>query len=275
MTDVPTLFDEALVAGRAARIDPAVDFLDRHAALEAAERLSLSGRTFEVIVVRARLASAVTPVLQAVYPASRIVVAADPSAPAPEKGDCLVSLFAAETMNDLPGYLLRCRNDLKPDGLFVAALLAGETLGELRSAWMRAETETVGGVSPRVAPFPGIRDLGGLLQRAGFVMPVADSEKLTVRYGDPEALMREVRAMGWSNPLAARSRRPVSRRLLAAATQLYREQFSDPDGRVRATFDIGWLTGWSPGPGQPVPLKPGSAKVRLADALGTVERKPR
>jgi hypothetical protein len=275
MTGVPTLFDEALAARRAARSDPAVDFLDRRAAHEAADRLTLSGRSFEVIVVRARLPSAVIPILRAAYPASRIAIADDPIVPAPEQGDCLVSVFAAETVNDVPGYLVRCRSDLKPDGLFVAAMLAGETLGELRAAWMRAESDTAGGASPRVAPFPGIRELGSLLQRAGFAMPVADSEKLTVRYGDPEALMRDIKAMGWSNPLAARNRQTVSRRLLAAAAKRYREEFSDADGRIRATFDIGWLTGWSPGPGQPVPLKPGSAAVRLADALGTVERKPR
>jgi len=168
---------------------------------------------------------------------------------------------------------VRCREALVPDGLFIGAVLAGDTFSELRQAWTLAEIDVCGGASPRVAPFAGVRDLGGLLQRAGFAMPVTDAERLTVRYADPLALMREIKAMGWSNQLARRSRRPATRTLLARAIDNYAERFADADGRVRATIEIGWLTGWSPGPGQPKPLKPGSAKARLADALGVAERK--
>ena len=174
-------------------------------------------------------------------------------------------------MNDLPGALIQIRRVLKPDGLFLGCLLGGATLTELRRSFAAAEAEIEGGVSPRVAPFADMRDLGGLLQRAGFALPVADVETVTVRHADAFGLMRDLRAMGLTNPLAERRRRPLRRATLRRAVELYAERFADPDGRVRATFDVVWLSGWAPHESQQRPLRPGSAKTRLADALGVPE----
>jgi hypothetical protein len=155
--------------------------------------------------------------------------------------------------------------------LFIGALFGGETLTELRQSLAAAEIEIMGGVSPRVAPFADVRDLGGLLQRAGFALPVADVERTVARYSDFMALVRDLRALGETNALVERSRRPMRRDMLAAAARHYAERFADPDGKLRATFDIVYLTGWAPHESQPKPLAPGSAKARLADALGTEE----
>jgi hypothetical protein len=156
--------------------------------------------------------------------------------------------------------------------LFLAALLGGDTLTELREALALAESEVRGGASPRVAPFGELRVLGGLMQRAGFALPVIDQDRRVVRYDTPVALMHDLRAMGATNVLHERDRRPLSRRIVARATAIYCERFADPDGRLRATFDIVSLSGWAPHESQQKPLRPGSAKMRLADALGTVER---
>jgi SAM-dependent methyltransferase len=182
--------------------------------------------------------------------------------------DLVVSGLSLHLVNDLPGTLLQIRRALKPDGLMLAALLGGATLTELRTAFLIAEEEMEGGASPRVAPFADVRDLGGLLQRAGFALPVADSDTVTVTYRDPLALMGELRAMGASNPLAERSRRPLRRATLARAIEVYTERFGLPDGRVPATFEIVTLTAWAPHPSQPKPLRPGSATTRLAYVLG-------
>lgn len=187
--------------------------------------------------------------------------------------DLVVSGLALHFVNDLPGALIQIRRALKPDGLLLAALLGGATLTELRTAFLVAEEELEGGASPRVAPFADVRDLGGLLQRAGFALPVADSDTVTVTYRDPLAMMLELRAMGAANALAERSRRPLRRATLARAIEVYRERFGLPDGRVPATFEIVTLTGWAPHPSQPKPLRPGSATTRLADVLGTREKK--
>lgn len=266
------LFDELLARRRAARAVAGPDFLDLHAAREAVERLQLTGRAFATVAIRTPRPAPVASVIAQAYPAAAHVPAHVP-AEGRQAAEALVALFAAEATNDPVGTLVDCRNALAPDGLFIAAMLSGDTFCELRHAWAMAETELYGGASPRVAPFGGVRDLGGLLQRAGFAMPVADTERLTVRYADPLALMREIKAMGWSNALTRRSRRPATRTLLLKAADRYRERYADADGRVRATIEICWLTGWEPGPGQPKPLKPGSATARLADALGAVERK--
>jgi SAM-dependent methyltransferase len=185
--------------------------------------------------------------------------------------DLVVSALARHLVNDLPGTLVQIRRALKPDGLFLAALLGGETLTELRRSFAAAEAEIEGGVSPRVAPFADIRDLGGLLQRAGLALPVADADRLTVRYATPLDLMRDLRGMGATNALVERRRMPLRRATLLRMTEVYAEQFSDADGRLRATFDIVWLSGWAPHHSQQQPLKPGSAKARLADALKTIE----
>lgn len=185
--------------------------------------------------------------------------------------DLAVSTLALQHVNDLPGTLIQVRRAMKPDGLLIACLLGGASLTELRQAFLQAESETEGGASPRVAPFAELRDLGGLLQRAGFALPVVDADTLTVRYADPFALMRDLRAMGLTNALIDRRRTPLRRRTLLRAAEIYAERFSDPDGRLRATFEILWLSGWVPHESQQKPLRPGSAKARLADALGTAE----
>lgn len=185
--------------------------------------------------------------------------------------DLIVSTLSLHMVNDLPGTLLQIRHCLKPDGLFIGAMFGGETLTELRQAFARAEIEQEGGMSPRVAPFTDIRDAGGLLQRAGFTMPVTDYETLTVTYPSAFKLMQELRDMGESNSLTHRHKYFSRRQTLLRAAEIYHDQFSEPDQRIRARFDIIYLTGWSPAPDQPKPLRPGSARMRLADALGTSE----
>lgn len=183
----------------------------------------------------------------------------------------IVSLLALHAVNDLPGALIQIRRALEPDGVFLGCLLGAGSLDELRGSFLAAESEIEGGVSPRVAPFAEVRDLGGLLQRAGFALPVVDTETLTVRYPDPFALMRDLRAMGWTNALFERRRVPLRRTTLVRAAEIYAERHADPDGRIRASFALTWLLGWAPHQSQQVPLKPGSAKARLADALGVPE----
>ncbi len=185
--------------------------------------------------------------------------------------DLVVSALALQLVNDLPGTFIQVCRALKPDGLFLAALLGGDTLVELRQAFAAAETEVEHGVSPRVAPFSDVRAVGMLLQRAGFALPVVDVEKLTVRYDSPFALLRDLRRMGAANALTERRRAPLRRATLMRMTQIYVERFADADGRVRATFEIVWLSGWKPHSSQQQPLRPGSANARLADALGTRE----
>jgi SAM-dependent methyltransferase len=185
----------------------------------------------------------------------------------------IVSGLALHRVNDLPGALIQIRRALAPDGLFMAALLGAGALLELRRALLEAEVEMNGGASPRVAPFGDVREYGALLQRAGFALPVADAETLAISYASPRELMREVRALGGGNVLLARSRRPLARKTLERAESLYGERHSLPDGRIIATFEIVYLSGWGPDRSQQKPLKPGSAARRLADALGTKEEK--
>lgn len=189
-----------------------------------------------------------------------------------EQFDLVASVLALHSINDLPGVLLQSRHVLRPDGLFMAALFGGDTLFELRESFAAAEIETLGGVSPRVAPFADVRDHGGLMQRAGFALPVADVERTVVRYRNFGTLVADLRAMGETNALAERSKKPLRRETLAAALAHYSSHHAEADGRLRATFDIVYLTGWSPHQSQQQPLKPGSARSRLADALKTVER---
>ena len=181
--------------------------------------------------------------------------------------DLAVSLLAMQTVNDLPGALAQMRRALRPDGLAMIALIGGDSLTELRQSLTIAESEVLGGASPRVAPFVEVRSLGSLAQRAGFALPVVDVDRATVRYPDLLALMRDLRAFGGANALAARSRRPLRRDVLFRAAAIYADRFADADGRLRATFDTLWLNAWAPHESQPKPLKPGSATARLADAL--------
>ncbi len=185
----------------------------------------------------------------------------------PESLDLAVSLLSLQAMNDIPGMLIQIRRALRPDGLFLGAFAGAGTLFELRESLLAAETELYGGASPRVAPFTDVRDAGALLQRAGLALPVADVETVTVRYASLFNLIADLRAMGETNALTDRSRRPGSRKLFARAAEIYAERFSDPDGRVRASFSIVWMSGWAPDASQQKPLKPGSAKVSLKTIL--------
>ncbi len=189
---------------------------------------------------------------------------------ADESLDLVVSALTLHWVNDLPGTLIQVRRTLRPDGLFVAALLGGDTLLELREVLIAAEAETTGGASARVAPFADVRTLGSLLQRAGFALPVVDCDRLTVRYDSLWGLLSDIRRMGGSNALAEPVR-PLRRDTLMRAGEIYAERYADPDGRIRATFEIVYLTGWAPHESQQKPLAPGSARTRLAEALGTTE----
>jgi SAM-dependent methyltransferase len=190
--------------------------------------------------------------------------------------DLVVSALTLQFVNDLPGTLIQIRRALKPDGLLLAALAGGDTLTELRQAFAAAEAEIEDGISPRVVPFSDVRDMGALLQRAGFALPVTDIDRVTARYASPISLMHDLRRMGATNPLLERSRRPLKRATLRRMTEIYAERFADRDGRIRATFEIVWLSGWAPHESQQKPLAPGSARQRLADVLGTTEiRLPR
>ena len=185
--------------------------------------------------------------------------------------DLVLGALTLHAVNDLPGALAQIRRILVADGLFLAACFGGDTLRELRRAMLEAESEIAGGASPRVAPFAETRDAGALLQRAGFALPVADADSLTVTWPDALALMRDLRAMGESNALAARRRTPTGRAVFAAAAARYQALFGDGEGRIPATFQVLFLTGWAPAAGQQRPLRPGSAAARLADALGSEE----
>src|SRR6476469_4721500 len=284
----PELFDRRLLRlrqRRAAR-DPATFLLDRVAG-ELGERLGAVLRRFERAVDLGTPAGALRSVLAASGKVGTVVavsaqprrdsglaVAADEEALpfADSSLDLVVSALALQIVNDLPGALAQIRRTLKPDGLLLAALIGGASLAELRQAFAQAESEIEGGASPRVAPFADVRELGALLQRAGFALPVVDSDRLTVRYDTVFDLMRDLRYMGATNVLRERRRTPLRRATLARMAQVYAQRFADPDGRLRASFEIVWLSGWAPHESQQQPLKPGSAKQRLADALGTTER---
>ena len=234
-------------------------------AAHTAEALTISGRAARTV----RLATSSAPV----HPTIEIVVGDPEHLPfGPAQFDLIVSLLMLQGVNDLPGTLIQAARALKPDGLFTACLLGGATLTELRQSFAAAESEIEGGVSPRVAPFADVRELGGLLQRAGLALPVADVDSLTVRYATPFGLMADLRAMGFANNLVDRRRTPLKRATLLRMAEIYTERFADPDGRIRATFDLVWLSGWAPHDSQQQPLRPGSAKARLADALGVPER---
>ena len=186
--------------------------------------------------------------------------------------DLVTSLFALHWVNDLPGALAQIRRSLRPDGLFLAAMLGAGTLTELRTSLAQAESDLEGGVSPRLSPTVELQDMGALLQRAGFALPVVDLDTITVTYADAFALMRDLRGMGETNALRQRRKRFTRRATLTAAAEIYRERFADGDGRLPATFQIIWLTAWAPHESQQQPLRPGSAESRLADALDAEEK---
>ncbi len=287
------IFDPALVRvrrNRIARQSETPHFLLDLIASEIADRLTAINRTFDVAlchnaqngVLASKLRSTgqagwIAPTdscAQHLHGTGPAVVFDEEQVPlAAGSLSLYASALTLNHANDLPGALLQIRHTLRPDGLFIGALLGGDSLSELRQAFLAAETELTGGVSPRVAPFADIRDLGSLLQRAGFALPVVDADRLTVRYDTALVLMHELKAMALTSALEARSRTPMSRRLLLRAAQIYHDTHAHEDGRVPATFHIVYLTGWAPHESQQKPLKPGSAKQRLADALGTTEHK--
>jgi SAM-dependent methyltransferase len=291
MAQAPRIFDRQLLRQRrlrALRLGPATFLLDR-VAEDLADRLSVVLRKFDLAadigtpgdalwrtILERKLATRVVVAGPEVTPISASglwrVIADEEALPfADQSLDLAVAALNLHFVNDLPGTLLQIRRALRPDGLFLAALLGGDTLMELRQSFAAAESEIEGGLSPRVAPFADLRDLGALLQRAGFALPVADSDRLIVRYDSAFALMRDLRRMGATNVMVERRRVPMRRATLLRMADIYAESFSDPDGRVRATFELVWLSGWTPHESQQQPLKPGSATTRLADVLGTKE----
>ena len=275
MQTAPALFDADRLAQRRARAarGPGADFLHETMAAEVSERLKEVNRTFTAPVVVGPRAPLWAEFLAAEGLAPpQPVPDTDPLDLVEGAHDLLVHALALHWSNDPVGQLVQSRRALRPDGLFLGLLFGGQTLAELRTALATAEVEVTGGLSPRVAPMGEIRDLGGLLQRAGFAMPVADSHRLTVTYATAFDLMRDLRAMAETNVLRDRLRRPTRRAVFLRAAELYAERFAGPDGRIPATFEVVVLTGWAPAPDQPQPLRPGSARMRLADALGVPER---
>ena len=297
MSGPPRLFDRTLHRkrlDRAASGFAAADFLQRRAAADLVERLEVIMRDLPVAVDLSARNGALREAL-AESPAARrigVLVEADLSCAmlagrggprvaldeerlpfAPESLDLVVSTLGLHWTNDVVGALVQIRRALKPDGLFLGALLGGSTLTELRQALTDAESEILGGAGSRVSPFADSRDAAGLLQRAGFALPVADVDRVKVSYDHPLKLLADLRQMGETNVLADRHPRALTRTLLARASEIYAERFAGPDGRITATFEIVTLTGWAPHASQQQPLKPGSARMRLADALGTVEHR--
>ncbi len=270
---IPRLFDRALLRtrmARAERLGPVAFLLDR-VTQDMAERLGAVLRQFpqgaDIGTPGNGLHLALAGRVDQLEPVMLPVSDNEPLALGRETIDLAVSALALHFVNDLPGVLTQVRRALKPDGLFLAAMMGGDTLTELRQAFAAAEAEIEGGVSPRVAPFVDLRDLGALLQRAGFALPVTDVDRVIARYDNAFALMQDLRRMGATNILVERRRVPTRRATLLRMSQIYSERFADADGRIRATFDIVWLSGWAPHESQQQPLKPGSAKMRLADAI--------
>jgi hypothetical protein len=274
----PRTFDRELIARRLARRRPdAEDFVTKLALDDLEQRLLIVTRTFKQALILApdarqmprrgnsRDGSFEFERISTVLRTNIDVETLD----LPRRGyDLIVSIFDLQVVNDVVGFLSRVRAHLAPDGLFIAAAIGGDSLSELREAFLAAEAETSGGAHARVAPFIPLSDAGGLLQRAGLALPVTDIETHVVRYANPFALMQEVKALGASNPLADRPGRLMTPRVLAAAAQSYADQFADADGRIRATLEIIWMSGWAPDESQQKPLRPGSAQVNLRDVLG-------
>jgi len=291
------LFDRTLHRkrlNRAAKGFGEADFLHRRAASDLVERLEAIMRDFPRTVELSSRGGAFAEALAASPAAARVglLAQADLSAAmlrgrggarvaadeeqlpfAPASLDLIVSTLGLHWTNDVVGALVQARLALKPDGLFLAAFLGGTTLTELRQSLVAAESEILGGAGSRVSPFAEVSDAAGLLQRAGFALPVADVDRVSVRYEHPLRLLADLRAMGETSVLAERHPKPLTRALLGRMSEIYVERFGGDDGRVPATFEIITLTGWAPHGSQQQPLQPGSAKARLADALGTVEHR--
>jgi SAM-dependent methyltransferase len=272
-TAAPILFDRALLRARqdrARKLGPVTFLLDRIAG-DMAERLNAVLRDFNSAAevgtpgdqLRLTLAGRLDRIARIDLPDRE----SEPLSLQAESLDLVVSALALQFVNDLPGVLAQIRRALRPDGLLLAAMLGGDTLTELRQCFAAAEAELEGGVSPRVAPFADLRDVGALLQRAGLALPVTDVDRILVRYDSAFDLMHDLRRMGATNILVERRRSPTRRATMLRMAEIYRERFADPDGRIRATFDVIWLLGWAPHESQQKPLKPGSAQRGLAEAV--------
>ena len=291
MSEAPRLFEQGLIRTRLKRAirQGAEDFLLARASADLSDRLMAVLRQFDTVLDLGTPGPHAVEALRASGKVDRLIRAA-PLFEAMGKGefqpmvadagllpfgreslDAVISLLALQTVDDLPGALMQIRRAIRPDGLFLACLIGGTSLTELRQSLAAAESEIEGGISPRVSPFADISDLGGLLQRAGFALPVSDVDSFTVRYANPLGLMHDLRRMGATNALVERRKMPMRRATLLRALEIYAERFSDPDGRVRASFELIWISGWTPHESQQKPLKPGSATKRLADALGVRE----
>lgn len=269
MPSPPRIFDRRLYAQRRAR-GKGESFLAIDAAQGLAERIGAVNRRFSHALdlnARAESHEVLSPLADSWIETAPGAADEEALPFAAETFDLIVSVLALHAANDLPGALIQIRRALKPDGLFLAALFGGETLYEMRDAFAAGESETIGGISPRVAPFADVRDLGGLLQRAGFALPVADVERTTVRYSSFDKLVADLRALGETNALVERRKAPLRKDTLAASLAHYRGRYADEEGRIAATFDIVYLSGWAPHESQQKALAPGSAKTRLADAL--------
>ncbi len=272
------LFDRNLYLAHIARTKSTrPDILSTSIATELGERLEPIARVFNKAclitidpepIATALLASGKVKNVEIMAPTASEVLSLEP-----ETYDAIFSIFDLHLVNDVPGALIQLRRALISDGLMMACLFASQTLTELRQSWLEAEEHVTGGVSPRIIPMIDVRELGGLLQRADLALPVVDLDRTIVRYPDPIALIHEIRALGFSNPMTGRSRKPITRNLFGEAISIYQQKFADGDGRVRATIEVAWATAWAPHESQQKPLKPGSAKFRLADALKVTETK--
>jgi SAM-dependent methyltransferase len=288
MSPNPRLIEPRLVRARKRRAAAGfrdAAFLVVRVAADLADRLEAIPRRFERALVlgggglfgdelrgRPELAARISEVIEADVAGGGVVVDPELLPFGDAAFDLIVSPLVLHAVNDVPGVLVQMRLALRPDGLLLASLFGGETLNELRLSLLEAEEELLGGAGARVLPFADLQAAAGLLQRTGFALPAADRDVVTVRYGEPMRLLADLRGMGETAALAERHPRNLSRRILARAFEIYRARFSDEEGRLRATFEIITLTGWAPHESQQKPLKPGSAKTRLADALGVTEK---
>lgn len=269
---LPRIFDRELYLARQAKASGEVlGELYAHVAADLDERMSVINHKFAKVLLVAPTEEPFASTLKMTGKCQSIVWMA-PAADAalnlpPLHYDAVFHLLDLHSVNDIPGELAQFAASLKPDGLFMASFFVGETLHELREAWLNAESELRGGVSLRVAPMVGLRELGGLLQRAGLALPVADAETLKLRYAEPLKLLHEIKQAGFANPMTERARGLASPRLLARLLEAYTQKFADADGKLRATLELGWALAWKPHASQQKPLKPGSAAFKLEDAL--------
>lgn len=294
MSETPELFDRLLFKARRCRAlanpTSGADFLLKAVVNDLEERLAMVNRNFDVCLDLGGHTGLVAKSIQQCVQEAEVLRAdlftPDPSQPSPQlviddeklpfkdqSLDLVVSALSLQFTNDLPGTLIQIRRALRPDGLLLAALAGAGTLQELRDCLTRAELEIRGGAAARVLPFADTRDLGSLLQRAGFALPVTDVDNLTVRYSNMFDLLADLKAMGATNILKQTHQPPLTRKILSRAAEIYLDNYADPDGRIRATFSIITLSGWAPHESQQKPLQPGSAKTRLSEALGVTEQK--